>query len=826
MASKDSNNLKIGHSLGHYRIISKIGAGGMGEVYLAHDTKLDRRVALKILPAEFAEDKDRMSRFVLEAKSASALNHPNIITIYEINEFAQTHFIATEFIDGKTLNEYVKSNPLNFKSSLEIGIQIASALDEAHSAGIVHRDIKPDNVMIRPNGLVKILDFGIAKLTGLNNQPNLYAEAATTIKQSTSPGMIIGTANYMSPEQATGKEVDARSDIFSFGVVLYEMMAAKLPFTGDTPVEMIGAILHKEPLPLNSDVPSEITKIIGKCLRKDRNERYQTVKDLLIDLKAALQKLEFEKKPERTISPEKEEPKTQLLKATTIDEMNQTTTNQTVANNPTKKYLRAALAILLVSVIGVFGYRYLATNHKQIESIAVMPFVNDSGNQDVEYLSDGMTETLIKSLSNLPNLNVKPRSSVFRYKGKDTDLQTIARELNVQAILNGRVVERGDQLIISLELVDAQKDSVIWTEQYNRKTSELVTLQSEIAKDVSTNLKPRLSGADEAKLADNGTTDSETYQTYLKGRYFISKASNDGAQQSLKYFQESVGLDPKFARGYAGIADAYTLLATVFASTVSVNEAMPKARTAAEKAIELDPNLGEAYTSLAWVKFRFDWDWAGAESAFKKAVALNPNYAQGHQWYGEYLTCMRREPEAVAEMKRARELEPFSLIINWNLAKTYVGFRRYDEALAEAKNVLELDKTFLRNYRLLRVAYLKKGMDAEAFNAAIKERELVKDPPEKITDYKEIFKTKGLSAALAKIAEFDLQNDTKNILAPLNKAYLYTNLGDKEKALYWLEEAYKFRQGSLVGLQAEVEFDSLRDEPRFQEIIRKMNFPK
>ncbi|MBA4124090.1 MAG: protein kinase [Acidobacteria bacterium] len=428
----------IGREISHYKIKRLLGKGGMGEVYLADDINLNRQVALKILPPEFAADKDRMSRFVREAKSASALNHPNIITIYEIGKSEGTHFIATEFIDGKTLKEYAKTNSLKFNSVLEIAVQVASALDEAHSAGIVHRDIKPDNVMIRANGLVKILDFGIAKLSGSTAQLNL--DAATAIKSGTTPGMIIGTANYMSPEQAKGKEVDARTDIFSFGVILYEMLAGKLPFEGETALEMIGAILHKEPKPLDkTEVPSEIEKISSKCLRKDRDERYQTIKDVLIDLKDVKQDLEFQNKLERTISPEKEEPKTQILQATTADEIQQTTTNETISGKPKSNQLLAVgLAILLISAIGFFGYRYFTAN-KQIESIAVMPFVNESGNADVEYLSDGMTETLISSLSQLPKLNVKARSSVFRYKGKETEAQTIGKELNVQAILNGRV---------------------------------------------------------------------------------------------------------------------------------------------------------------------------------------------------------------------------------------------------------------------------------------------------------------------------------------------------------------------------------------------------
>ena len=391
--------------LSHYGIVSRLGGGRMGEVYLAQDTKLDRKVALKILPAEFAEDKDRMSRFVREAKSASALNHPNIITIYEIGEFDDTHYIATEYIEGDTLQNYFKAKPTRFSEVLAIAIQVASALDEAHTAGIVHRDIKPDNIMIRSTGLVKILDFGIAKLSeppAIAGRLSIGEEDATAIKpQSTSPGMIIGTANYMSPEQAKGQQVDARTDIFSFGVVLYEMIARHLPFSGETPMEIIGAIIHKEPLPLDANkVPPEIVRIITKSLRKDRNERYQTIRDLLIDLKDVKQELEFQDKLE-TVSPNKAEQKTQILKATTVDESSQTRTNEnrhdsiTIKKSNLNKALLGGLVVLLLAANGLGYWFYSKNNVKQIESIAVMPFVNESGNEDVEYLSDGMTETLI-----------------------------------------------------------------------------------------------------------------------------------------------------------------------------------------------------------------------------------------------------------------------------------------------------------------------------------------------------------------------------------------------------------------------------------------------
>ncbi|MDQ3130676.1 MAG: protein kinase [Acidobacteriota bacterium] len=618
--------LEAGKQFGHYVIRSPIGAGGMGEVFLAEDVKLNRQVALKILPEEFAEDAERMRRFVQEAKSASALNHPNIITIYEIGESGGTNYIATEFIGGETLTKKLASEPMKLITTLEISIQIVSALEAAHSAGIVHRDIKPENIMIRPDGLVKILDFGIAKLTEKKAE-SVDAEAATAVQAGTIPGMIIGTANYMSPEQAKGKEVDARTDIFSFGVVLYEIMAGHLPFEGETAMEMIGAILHKEPLPLDKmEVPPEIEKIIGKCLRKDRNARYQTIKDVFNDLKDVKQELEFQDKLERTVAPENQEPKTRILQATTADEIQHTSTIEAAQNKPkANKLLAISLAVLLLSAIGFFAYRYFSSNSKQIESIAVMPFVNESGNADFEYLSDGMTETLISSLSQLPNLNVKARSSVFRYKGKDTNATTIGKELNVQAILNGRVVQRGQDLILYVELVDAATENSLWKQTYNKTMTNLVALQNDIARDVADKLKVKLSGIDEQKLVKNYTENNEAYQLYLKGRYHFGKRTKEDIQRGIEYFQQAINRDPNFALAYVGIADSYSAMPTY--PYISPKEAMPRAKAAAQRALEIDPTLAEAHTALASVLAMYDRNWTEAEREFKRAIELNPNNA-------------------------------------------------------------------------------------------------------------------------------------------------------------------------------------------------------
>jgi serine/threonine protein kinase/Tfp pilus assembly protein PilF len=818
-----------GTQLGRYEIRSLIGAGGMGEVYLAQDTKLDRKVALKILPPEFAEDADRMSRFVREAKSASALNHPNIITIHEIGESDGTHFIATEFIEGETLHSNIKNQSLNLKSVLEMTIQVVSALDAAHRAGIVHRDIKPENVMIRPDGVVKILDFGIAKLSAPPVGANGSSEDATAIKpQSTSPGMVVGTANYMSPEQARGKKIDARSDIFSFGIVFYEMLTGRRAFEGETVLESISSILKDEPKQISQilpEVPGEIERIVNKTLRKDREERYQTAKDLLIDLKDAKHYLEFHNKLERTVSPEKAEPKTQILQATTLDEINQTTTNQTVSNDPKTKYLLIGLLSLIVLAGGFFGYKYLSPI-RQIESIAVMPFVNASGNTEVEYLSDGMTETLINSLSQLPNLSVKARSSVFRYKGKEVEPQTVGSELSVQAILNGRVIQRGDNLILSLELVDARTGNQIWGEQYNRKMTDIVSLQTEIARDISNKLRAKLTGAEQQQVAKNYTVNPEAYQLYLQGRYHWNKRTVEGVNKATEYFQKAIEKDPTYALAYVGLADSYIVV-----PNLQRREVFPKAKAAALKALEIDESLGEAHAALANIGFYYEWNWANAEREYKRAIELSPNYATAHHWYGESLAGLGRFDESFTEYNRALELDPLSLAISTDLGMAYYYARQYDRAIEHLKKLIELDPNYVRTHFYLARVYEEKGMFEEAFAEREKGIILSGGNAEKVAREKiqitNALKTSGAKGYWQKLLDLTEESAQQKGESPnsLDMAVLYARLNKRHEAFEWLEKAYQERE-SLSFLNAESDWDNLRDDPRFQDLLRRVGLPQ
>ena len=796
----------------------------MGEVFLAEDTELERLIALKVLPEDLANDTERMRRFVQEAKTASALNHPNIITIYEIGKTDDTHFIATEYIEGETLHSRLKSEPMSLKSVLDVAIQVASALDAAHRAGIIHRDIKPENVMIRPDGLVKILDFGIAKLTEKKAE-SIDAEAATAIKaEGTSPGMIIGTASYMSPEQAKGKPVDARSDIFSFGVVLYEMLTGKQPFNGENSLDVIGSILNKEPVPLNQlapDIPRELQRIVEKSLRKDREQRYQTAKDLLIDLKDVKQDLELQNKQERTAAPNREEPKTQILSATTSNALHTTSSAEYVANEikSHKSGFAIGLIVLLFASIGL-GYWFFSSrssNTSQIESIAVMPFVNESGNSDVEYLSDGMTETLISSLSQIPKLNVKARSSVFRYKGKESDAQTVGKELNVQALLIGRVVQRGSDLVLYVELVDAVTENSLWKQTYNKTMTNLVALQSDIAYDVANKLKVKLSGIDEQKLAKNYTENNEAYRFYLKGRFYWYKRSPDGFRKAIEYFKQAIAIDPNYALAYTGLADSYSLL-PVYDRNVKATETMPQAKEAALKALSLDDNLAEAHASLGLILDIFDYDWVGSEQHYRRAIQLNPNAPSPHQWLGEMLVNIGRFDEGLAEGRRAIELDPFSLIANMALGIKLNSARRFDEAIIQLQKTLALDPNFADVNYFLFEAYANKKMYAEAVAAYVKQKELDGDPITEIEAMKAAFAKSGWQGFLRHRSSY------LEAVSPDELADYYARLGDKDKAIASLEKAYEERNEGLTFLKVDARYDNLRDDPRFQDLLRRVGF--
>jgi serine/threonine-protein kinase len=818
--------LEVNSTLSHYRIVSKLGAGGMGEVYLAQDTKLDRKVALKVLPGDVATDRTRMRRFVQEAKAASALNHPNIITIHEIEQLDSLNFIATEFIDGETLRQRMRRAPMKLGDVLDVVIQCASALSAAHATGIVHRDIKPENIMIRHDGIVKVLDFGLAKLTE-PRQVGIDAEAPTSFK--TDPGTVVGTAIYMSPEQARGTEMDARTDIFSLGVLIYEMVAGRLPFEGSNTNEIMASILSdREATPLaryTSEVPAELQRIVAKALRKNRNERYQTTKDLLLDLQSLKHELAFEREFERSVSPN------------SAARMQEHSANQTVGDSLARPTVttsalrlnlgRAAIPVALILIVGVaIGMYFYFSRARQgpINSIAVLPFVNASGNSDLEYLSDGITDSLIYSLSQVPNLSVKARSSVFRYKGKDVEPQQVGNELSVQAVLNGRVIQRGDQLTISLGLVDARTGNQVWGEQYNRKLADLVSLQGEIARDVSSELRVRLSSAEAQKVARNYTSNTEAYQLYLKGRYHIVKMKPTEVEAGISSFRRAIEIDPSYALAYVGLADAYR--AQVLSSGEKpATEFFPQAKAAAKKAIEIDDTLAEAHGALGFIIFWSDWDWNAAEKECKRALELGPNVAEAHVAYAHVLLITGRTLESLAEMKRARELEPVNLRRQALEAQFLLYAEKKDEALVSLKNSFELDPNFWFSHTFAAAAYIDKEMYAEACVEARKARELSGSStlPSAYLGYAlaKWGKRKEAQAVLDEI----LRLSHERYVPPYHIALIYAGLGDHDETMNWLERGYEQRDPKMVFLKVEPKWRELRDDPRFQALMKKVGLP-
>ena len=813
----------------------------MGEVYLAQDTsELGRNVALKILPSEVAADKDRLQRFTHEARTVSNLNHPNILTVYEFGQTDFASFIATEYIDGVTLRKHLSGRRLKLIDILDLTIQIVAALNAAHEAGITHRDLKPENVMVRKDQIVKVLDFGLAKLNETSLENEIDSEAGTRVLVQTEPGVVMGTVSYMSPEQSAGKPVDNRADIWSVGVVLYEMLAGMLPFQGKDIHRQIIAIQEIQPTPLSQlveGVPDRLEEIVTKCLAKEKDERYQTAKDLLIDLRNLRRKLDVDAEIERTVAPEFRGTSGGASRSSTNKQSDVDATSAALAQ-PTSsaEYLvtgvkrhKAVVIVALVLIAGMVGsglyWRGRSSNiGGGINSIAVLPFVNESGNADVEYLSDGMTETLITSLSQIPSLNVKARSSVFRYKGKETDPQTAGKELNVQAILTGRVAQRGDQLTLNLELVDVLTENIIWSEAYNRKQADLVSLQSDIARDVSSKLRTKLSGADAQKLAKNYTANSEAYQLYLKGRFYWNKRSSDSLKQAVEFYKQAIEKDPGYAIAYSGLAETYVLFPPY--SVASPDESYPKAKAAALRALELDDSLAEAHAALGLYLTTFERNRSEGEKEVRRAIELNPKYATAHHWLAiEILAPSKRFDESITEIRRAEELDPLSSVIVTEVGACLLLARRYDEASAQFKKTLALDPGFYYVHVYLGWVFNAKGMYREAIDEFRKALEMNKDPT--ATAFLALSLAKSGQREEAKKLLEELKSESSRRYVPAYCfAIAHLALGDKDEVFAWLEKDITERSTWNLVYGVTPELDELRDDPRFKDMLKRLNLPE
>jgi serine/threonine protein kinase/TolB-like protein/Flp pilus assembly protein TadD len=836
-----NQELSTNSTLSHYRIVSKIGAGGMGEVYLAQDTsELGRTVALKIVSAEVTKDKDRLQRFTQEARTASNLNHPNILTIHEFGQTESVSFIATEFVDGVTLREHLSSRRLKLIDVLDVAIQIVSALNAAHEAGITHRDLKPENVMIRKDHIVKVLDFGLAKLTQTSGATteSTGSEDATRMQVNTTPGLIMGTVSYMSPEQSVGAAVDQRTDIWSAGVVLYEMIAGCVPFQGKDIHRQIIAIQESDPAPLSQQVegvPERLEEIVTKCLAKEKDERYQTAKDLLIDLRNLRRKLDVDAEIERTVAPAFRSTSAGTSPSTQGAISANVAASETAASTASsaeyivtgirqrKLGLAIAALVLIAAGIGTFLVFRSRPANVAIKSIAVMPFVNESGNADLEYLSDGMTETLINSLSQIPNLSVKARSSVFRYKGKEVDPKKVASELGVQAILTGHVIQRGDQLTLSVELIDGLTENTIWGNKYERKGSDLVSLQSEVARDVSGKLKSKISGADAAKVEKSFTANPEAYQLYLKGIFYWNKRNPESLKRSIEFFNQAIEKDPAYALAYAGLAEAYVLLPEYYAGTP--RDCYPKATAAAKRALELDGSVAEARTALAHA-FAQDFKFPEAEREFRQAIQMNPNYATAHQWYATVLLVTKRYDESVAEGKRAQEIDPLSLIITTNMAGYYFYQGKYDEALPYAKTTVDMDPNFFLGRNTLGLIYEMKGSYAEALIEAKRVLEL-NDDPNYLANLAHLYAVSGKrNEALKTLEQMKQIASGGRYISGYSFAVVYIGLGDKDKAIEQLERSFEYRAPDFLYVAVDPYFKDLHSDPRFVDLMHRAGLPE
>jgi len=794
----------ISQQISHYRILEKLGAGGMGEVYLAEDTRLQRQLALKILPAEFTRNSDRLARFEQEARAASALNHPNIITVYEIGEEAGVHFIAFEFVAGQTLRHSFRSDGMSLSSALEIAIQIASALQAAHEAGITHRDIKPENVMIRPDGYVKVLDFGLAKLTERSSE-NVDSEAETRIKAHTTPGMVMGTVMYMSPEQARGAGVDARSDIFSVAVLLYEMITGRLPFAGATMSDVIAAILLSEPVPPSrcvAGIPSEMDWSLSKALRKDREERYQTIKSFLSDLKHIKTRLEFETELARLSRAETRGSGGLLEDAMTLN-----------------------FTPLRLAQDSPFGQRTFSSRGSgelsEIDSLAILPLANACSDPGMEYLSEGITESIINSLSQLPKLRVVPRSMVFRYKGQEVEPQQAGRELNVRAVLTGRVLQLGDSLIVKTELIDVMQQSQLWGEQYRRRLTDIFDLQEEIAEEISRKLRLRLTGEERERLVKRYTDNTAAYHLYLKGRYYVGKRTPEWIRKGVEHYQQAIDLDPNYALAYAGMADAYAFFASSTGGQPP-HETYPKAKAAAVKALELDDTLGEAHCSLGFFRLLYDWDFAAAEREYKRAIELSPNYANAHDGYGFYLKATGQHEAAIRECLRAQELDPLSLFTMLSLSWAYYFARRFDDALVQVRKVLEMDPNFGFAHWHLGMIHLQKGKHEESIIELRKAVNLTGGIPSFLSHlghaYGKAGKHREARQMLAQLESLSKRQYVSSYFI----AMIHLGLGDLAQAFDCLEKAYEERAGSLAFVRVEPILDGVRADARLVNLAKRM----
>ena len=773
-----SPRFMIGKNVSHFSILEKVATGGMGVVYKALDEKLERNVALKFVADPLSKDPAAIGRFLREARAVSALNHPNVCTIYEVDEFENSFFLALEFLDGESLEQYMSHQKLGIGEILDVGIQVADGLSAAHAKGVIHRDIKPSNIFVTTGHVIKILDFGLSKLTSesaaLTRPPSQVAHDSSDAPSSATG--IVGTVSYMSPEQAQGDELDPRTDLFSLGAVLYEMASGRKAFSGSTPAHILTAVLNSQPKPIRAsgrDLPVELERLIDKALQKSRALRYQSALELAADLRRLKGQIN-RAKPDAVIGHQDELPA------------------------PTPAAPR--------------GRR-----RKNINSLAVLPFGNEIGDADAEYLSEGLTDNIINSLSQFPGISVMARSTVFRYKNP-TEPQRIGRELNVGAVLIGTVLQRGERLVVNAELVDVSDGRQLWGSQYKTKFSEIFTVQEEISNRISSELRLHLSPQEKEKMRLSQTQDAAAYQLYLKGRYHWNKRTTDGVKKAIRYFQQAIDQDPGYALAYAGLADCFALFGGYRA--LPPREAFPMARAAAMKALEIDDRVAEAHNTLAIASLFFDWNWSGAEEEFKRAIHLSPKYATAHQWYTILLVATGRPDEGLESIRRAHELDMLSLPINTHLGWAFYFSRQFDEAIIQLQATLELDPNYVLAHFVLGQAYTQRGKYREAIAALQTASNLSAGLPPILSALGYAYALAGEADKAGQVIAELAEASSKKYVSAYDFALVNIGLGEKDLAFDFLTTAVKELCVWLIFLNTEPALDSLRPDLRFRDLIQ------
>ena len=752
--------LDTGRRLGPYEVLAPLGAGGMGEVYVARDGRLDRQVAVKVLPEHLLRDPQALQRFEREAKALAALSHPNILTIFDVGSEAEVAFVVMELLEGETLRERIARAPLTWREALQFAIAAAEGLAAAHSRGVIHGDLKPANVFVTRNGLVKLLDFGLARFD--SDRAGDVSQAVTLVG---SPETLMGTVPYMSPEQVRGQAVDARSDVFSFGSMLYEMLAGKPPFAGASLPELMAAIL-RDPVPetrgMAAAIPSSLDQLMRACLHKSPEDRIQSGRELAVALRAVVSEI----------------------------------TAPVLARPAARRRTR------------------------RIDSIAVLPISQPDATPQTEYLCDGMTDRIINTLSHLPGLRVMASSTVFRYKGRAVSPQAVGGELGVRAVLAGTATQRGEALTIQLELVDATDGARLWGTQYDCTVDNILELQEKLAAQVTEQLRPKLVQKEKKSPRRRPTESSEAYRLFLQGRYFWNKRTREGLFRSLEYYEQALQLDPRFPLAHVGLSDSYWMLGGF--GYLSPKEAYTKAKMEAMQALELDPTLAEARSALATVKYRFDWDWEGADAEFRLALRYNPGYSTAHLWYGVFLVLMGRFETGLPEVEKALEMDPLSLVVHWTRGYVLYYMRRFDAALEQYRRTLSIDPTFARVHIDIGIINVLQGKFQAGIEEIRKAMSLMEQSPSLLASLGYAYAVSGDRAEAAKIlAELETQSK-RSYVSPFTFAIVHVGLGDPDAAFDCLEKSLELREDALTSLRVNPRLDPLRSMPRFEALLRRI----